>query len=79
MRPRQWPDASWGSAARELTERNIEVLVDLYLDGDDHAAVDRELEQENAELRARYLREVPTYTAADIPRTHARLTVKQPE
>ena len=55
-----------GKRRKELTERNIEVLVDLYLDGEDHAAVDRELEQENAELRARYLREVPTYTAADI-------------
>ena len=30
------------------------------------ADVDRDLEQDNAELRVRYLREVPTYTAADI-------------
>ena len=30
------------------------------------ADVDRELEQDNAELRARYLQEVPTHTAADI-------------
>lgn len=55
-----------GQRRKELTERSIEALVDLYLGGEDHAAVDRELEQENAELRARYLREVPTYTAADI-------------
>lgn len=55
-----------GRRRKKLTERNIEALVDLYLDGKDHAAVDRELEQENAELHARYFREVPTYTAADI-------------
>ena len=51
---------------REMTERNIEALVDLYLQGEERADVDRELEQDNAELRAGYLREVPTYTAADI-------------
>ena len=51
---------------REMTERNIEALVDLYLQGEERADVDRELEQDNAELRACYLREVPTYTAADI-------------
>lgn len=49
-----------------LTERNIEALVDLYLQGEERADVDRELEQDNAELRAQYLREVPTFTAADI-------------
>ena len=51
---------------REMTERNIEALVDLYLQGEERADVDRELEQDNAELRACYLREVPTCTAADI-------------
>lgn len=51
---------------KELTERNIEVLVDLYLQGEAQADVDRELEQDNAELRAQYLREVPTFTAAEI-------------
>ena len=51
---------------KELTEREIEALVDLYLRGEERADVDRELEQDNAELRAQYLREVPTYTAADI-------------
>ena len=55
-----------GQRRKEMTERNIEVLVDLYLEGEERADVDRELEQDNAELRARYLREVPTYTAADI-------------
>ena len=50
----------------KMTERNIEALVDLYLQDEERADVDRELEQDNAELRACYLREVPTYTAADI-------------
>ena len=51
---------------REMTERNIEALVDLYLQGEERAEIDWELELDNAELRASYLREVPTYTAADI-------------
>ena len=51
---------------RELTERNIEALLDLFLQGEERADIDRELEQDNAELRARYLREVPTCTAAEI-------------
>ena len=55
-----------GQRRKEMTERNIEALVDLYLEGEERADVDRELEQDNAELRARYLREVPTYTAVDI-------------
>lgn len=55
-----------GERRKELTERNIEVLVDLYLQGEAQADVDRELEQDNAELRAQYLREVPTFTAAEI-------------
>lgn len=55
-----------GQRRKEMTERNIEALVDLYLQGEARADVDRELEQDNAELRARYLRETPTYTAADI-------------
>lgn len=50
----------------ELTERNIETLVDLYLQGEERADVDRDLERDNAELRAQYLREVPTFTATDI-------------
>ena len=55
-----------GQRRMELTERNIEALVDLYLQGEERAEVDRELEQDNAELRAQYLREVPTFTAANI-------------
>ena len=55
-----------GQRRKEITERNIEALVDLYLEGEERADVDRELEQDNAEMRARYLLEVPTYTAADI-------------
>ncbi len=51
---------------REMTERNIETLVNLYLEGEERADVDRDLEQDNAGLRASYLLEVPTYTAADI-------------
>ncbi len=51
---------------REFTERNIEALLDLFLQDEERADVDRELELDNAELRARYVREVPTYTAGDI-------------
>ena len=51
---------------RELTERNIEMLLDLFLQDEERADIDRELELDNAELRARYVREVPTYTAPDI-------------
>ena len=50
----------------ELAERHIQALVDVYLEGEERADIDRELEQDNAELRARYLQDVPTYTAADI-------------
>ena len=55
-----------GQRRKEITERNVEALVDLYLEGEKRADVDRELEQDNAELRARYLLEVPTCTAAEI-------------
>ena len=55
-----------GQRRMQLTERNIEALVDLYLQGEERADVDRELEQDNAELRAQYLRDVPTFTAANI-------------
>lgn len=51
---------------REFTERNIEALLELFLQDEERADVDRELELDNAELRARYVREVPAYTAADI-------------
>ena len=49
---------------REMTERNIETLVDLFLADEERAETDREIEQDNAELRARYMREVPAWTAA---------------
>ena len=55
-----------GQRRKEITERNVEALVDLYLEGEERADVDGEIEQDNAELRARYLLEVPTYTAAEI-------------
>ncbi|MDE2914162.1 MAG: hypothetical protein OXL68_14695 [Paracoccaceae bacterium] len=55
-----------GQRRKRLTERNVEALVDLYLRGKERADVDLELEQDNAELRAQYLREVPTYSATDI-------------
>lgn len=51
---------------REFTERNIEALLDLCLQGEERADIDRELELDNAKLRAEYLREVPVYTATDI-------------
>ncbi len=51
---------------REFTERNIEALLELFLQDEERADVDRELELDNAELRAQYVREVPAYTAADI-------------
>lgn len=62
----------------ELTERNIEVLVDLYLQGEERADVDRELEQDNAELRAEYLREVPTFTATEIHKLMHSSQLKNP-
>ncbi|MDE2789191.1 MAG: hypothetical protein OXI81_02040 [Paracoccaceae bacterium] len=55
-----------GQRRKRLTERNVEELVDLYLQGEERANVDLELEQDNAELRSQYLREVPTYSASDI-------------
>jgi hypothetical protein len=55
-----------GQRRREFTERNIEVLLELLLQDEERASVERELELDNAMLRARYVREVPAYTAADI-------------
>ena len=49
-----------------MTERHIETLVDLYLEGEERADVDYEIERDNAELRARYLPETKAWTAADI-------------
>ena len=49
-----------------MTERHIEILVDLYLEGEERTDVDHKIERDNAELRARYLLETKTWTAADI-------------
>ena len=49
-----------------MTESRIEVLVDLYLEGQALAEVDEYLEQDNAELRAQYLQEVPCFSATEI-------------
>ena len=49
-----------------MIERHIEILVDLYIEGEERADVDREIERDNAEMRARYLQETKTWTAADI-------------
>lgn len=49
-----------------LTEKNIEQLVDLYLEGEERAEVDEEIELDNAELRAVYLRQVPCLTSQHI-------------
>ena len=51
---------------KQVTEQSIETLVRLYLEGEELAAADRAVERKNAELRACFLRDVPTYTAADI-------------
>ena len=51
---------------KEITERHIETLLQIYLQDETPAEFDRELERDNAELRARFLREVPTCTAAEI-------------
>ena len=59
---------------REMTERNIEALVDQYLERHERVDIDWELEQDNAELRRRYRLEVPTYTAAEI---HERINGSQ--
>lgn len=59
-----------GQIARQrrqaLSEDHIERLVDLYLEGEERASVDDDIELDNAELRAHYLRETACYTAADI-------------
>ena len=55
-----------GPRRRKLTERRIEALVDLLLELEERADADRKLEEDNAELRRRYLLDVPTYSAADI-------------
>ncbi|GEM_PF-1070238 len=49
-----------------LSAGNIEKLVDLYLEGEKRAEIDEEIELDNARLRAKYLSETKSYTAAKI-------------
>lgn len=49
-----------------LTESRIEALVDLYLEDEGRTDFDREIERDNAKLRAQYLMETRTWTASDI-------------
>lgn len=49
-----------------LSLSNIEKLVDIYLEGEQRAEVDEDIERDNAELRATYLLETKSYTAAEI-------------
>ncbi|OED44206.1 hypothetical protein AB833_02285 [Chromatiales bacterium (ex Bugula neritina AB1)] len=49
-----------------LSEKHIEGLVDLYLEGEQRAEIDNAIERDNAQMRARYLKETPAYTAAEI-------------
>lgn len=51
---------------RALSEKNIEQLVDLYLEGEERAEVDEEIELDNAELRADYLRQTRCLTSQQI-------------
>lgn len=50
----------------ELSEQNIEKILDVILADLPRAAVDAELEVDNAELRAGYLQETKTLTAAAV-------------
>lgn len=59
-----------------MSEDNIAKLVDLYLEGEERAEVDDEIELDNAELRATYLLETKSYTASDI---RARSTKAKPK
>jgi hypothetical protein len=49
-----------------LLEENVEQLLELYMRAQQRAEVDLDLERDNAALRARYLKETPAYTAAQI-------------
>ena len=49
----------------KMIERKIELLADHLADGE-RAEVDLRIVKDNAELRARYVSEMPTYTAVDI-------------
>lgn len=51
---------------KAITEKNIESLLDLYLEGEQRAEVDEELERDNAELRADYIKNTECYSAMQI-------------
>lgn len=53
---------------RVLTEENIAALLEIYLDREGIAEVDEEIELDNAELRAIYLKKNITYDSAQIHR-----------
>lgn len=56
------------AAARraEITEAHIESLVEVLLDGAPRSKVELDLEADNAQLRAAYLRGTKTLTAAEV-------------
>jgi len=49
-----------------ITEDNIAALVDMYIDREAIAGISDELELDNAELRANYLKTVVTYDSAQV-------------
>jgi hypothetical protein len=49
-----------------LSEKNIEQLVDLYLEGEERPEVDEEIELDNAQLRAAYLQATRCFTSQQI-------------
>ena len=67
-----------GQRREALSEGNIQRLVDLYLEGEARAEVDDEIELDNAELRADYLKTTRLYNAADIRARSSRAKPKNP-
>jgi len=49
-----------------ITDDNIQKLLDIYLEAEPRAEIDLELERDNAQLRAEYLKSVATLTSSDI-------------
>jgi hypothetical protein len=49
-----------------ITERNIEILINMLLEGEDHAQIDEDLILDNAHLRASYLKSIPTLDSAKV-------------
>lgn len=60
------------------TENIIEHLVDIYLEGEPRAEIDKKIEQDNARLRAEYLKDVKAFTAADIRNQFVKTKPKNP-